>query len=48
VVFIARIKPVYQMLYASGSFRHPRSQQLHWWHAHEHRLFWRELSARCV
>uniref|UniRef100_A0A0D9ZMT2 Uncharacterized protein n=1 Tax=Oryza glumipatula TaxID=40148 RepID=A0A0D9ZMT2_9ORYZ len=29
VVFIARIKPVYQMLYASGSFRHPRSQQLH-------------------
>uniref|UniRef100_A0A0D9W6U4 Uncharacterized protein n=1 Tax=Leersia perrieri TaxID=77586 RepID=A0A0D9W6U4_9ORYZ len=27
VIFIARIKPVYQMLYASGSFRHPRSQQ---------------------
>ncbi|XP_015692376.2 protein NUCLEAR FUSION DEFECTIVE 4-like [Oryza brachyantha] len=27
VFFIARIKPVYQMLYASGSFRHPRSQQ---------------------
>nr|CAB3487549.1 unnamed protein product [Digitaria exilis] len=27
VLFIARIKPVYQMLYASGSFRHPRSQQ---------------------
>ncbi|CAM0903934.1 unnamed protein product [Alopecurus aequalis] len=26
--FIARIKPVYQMLYASGSFRHPRYQQL--------------------
>uniref|UniRef100_A0ACD5UCB9 Uncharacterized protein n=1 Tax=Avena sativa TaxID=4498 RepID=A0ACD5UCB9_AVESA len=28
VFFIARIKPVYQMLYASGSFRHPRYQQL--------------------
>jgi MFS family permease len=27
VLFIARIKPVYHMLYASGSFRHPRSQQ---------------------
>uniref|UniRef100_A0A804MDW8 Nodulin-like domain-containing protein n=1 Tax=Zea mays TaxID=4577 RepID=A0A804MDW8_MAIZE len=27
VFFISRIKPVYQMLYASGSFRHPRSQQ---------------------
>uniref|UniRef100_A0ACD5US84 Uncharacterized protein n=1 Tax=Avena sativa TaxID=4498 RepID=A0ACD5US84_AVESA len=29
VFFIARIKPVYQMLYASGSFRHPRHQQLY-------------------
>ncbi|SPT18970.1 unnamed protein product [Triticum aestivum] len=29
LVFIARIKPVYQMLYASGSFRHPRQQQLY-------------------
>ncbi|PNT61404.1 hypothetical protein BRADI_5g14850v3 [Brachypodium distachyon] len=28
VFFIARIKPVYQMLYASGSFRHPRHHQL--------------------
>jgi MFS family permease len=27
VFFIERIKPVYKMLYASGSFRHPRSQQ---------------------
>ncbi|KAJ3696458.1 hypothetical protein LUZ61_000163 [Rhynchospora tenuis] len=29
VVLTVRIRPVYQMLYASGSFRHPRSTSIH-------------------